>query len=127
MEIILGLIIFPWPDINYGGQPPTHSTLASTLPRLRPGEAWVVTGEASVSVQRLPRTATKGDTAAGMPRRKGSGDGGCEDCETDGAWLRDHKYSLRPESVECEPWGKREKLSALKENTGKISRTPGKY
>lgn len=31
MEIILapgpGLIIFPWPDINNGGHPPTHSPL----------------------------------------------------------------------------------------------------
>ena len=86
----------------------THS--ASPPPRLRPGEAWVVTTEASVSAQRLPRTTTRGDQ---MPRRKGSGggSGGCEQRHT-GPGLWDHKYSRRRESAECEV-GKGGKLLTL--------------
>ena len=102
----------------------THS--ASPPPRLRPGEAWVVTTEASVSAQRLPRTTTRGDQ---MPRRKGSGggSGGCEQRHT-GPGLWDHKYSRRRESAECEV-GKGGKTinTTVKENNGKISRLPGKF
>ena len=87
----------------------THS--ASPPPRLRPGEAWVVTTEASVSAQRLPRTTTRGDQ---MPRRKGSGggSGGCE--QTHGPSLVCEIINIPGDGrVLSARWGKGEKLSTL--------------